>query len=163
MKNKKQTIFTKNFLNSYFLILTLFILCLDQISKYIVIQNLKLGESIPNSGIFRLTHAQNTGTAFSLFQNQTDILTIVSFVAIVLIIFIYLSIEKPSKYVYLSYGLLFGGAFGNLIDRVRLGYVTDFFDVGVWPIFNIADSAISIGIIILLFNYIIYSKKNEQN
>ena len=89
MKNKKQTIFTKNFLNSYFLILTLFIISLDQISKYIVIQNLKLGESVPNSGIFRFTHAQNTGTAFSLFQNQTDILTIVSFVAIVLIIFIY--------------------------------------------------------------------------
>ena len=69
--SKKQTIFTKNFLNSYFLILTLFIISLDQISKYIVIQNLKLGESVPNSGIFRFTHAQNTGTAFSLFQNQS--------------------------------------------------------------------------------------------
>ena len=159
MKNKKQTIFTKNFLNSYFLILTLFIISLDQISKYIVIQNLKLGESVPNSGIFRFTHAQNTGTAFSLFQNQTDILTIVSFVAIVLIIFIYLSIEKPSNYIYLSYGLLFGGAFGNLIDRIRLGYVTDFFDVGLWPIFNIADSAITIGIILMIFNYLIYNKK----
>tara|TARA_B100000945_G_scaffold175319_1_gene140582 strand:+ start:704 stop:1195 length:492 start_codon:yes stop_codon:yes gene_type:complete len=163
MKKKKQTIFTKNFLNSYFLILTLFIISLDQISKYIVIQNLKLGESVPNSGIFRFTHAQNTGTAFSLFQNQTDILTIVSFVAIVLIIFIYLSIEKPSNYIYLSYGLLFGGAFGNLIDRVRLGYVTDFFDVGFWPIFNIADSAITIGIILMLFNYLIYNKNNEKN
>ena len=163
MKNKKQTIFTKNFLNSYFLILTLFIIFFDQISKYIVIQNLKLGESVPNSGIFRFTHAQNTGTAFSLFQNQTDILTIVSFVAIVLIIFIYLSIEKPSNYIYLSYGLLFGGAFGNLIDRVRLGYVTDFFDVGFWPIFNIADSAITIGIILMLFNYLIYNKNNEKN
>ena len=159
MKNKKQTIFTKNFLNSYFLILTLFIISLDQISKYIVIQNLKLGESVPNSGIFRFTHAQNTGTAFSLFQNQTDILTIVSFVAIVLIIFIYLSIEKPSNYIYLSYGLLFGGAFGNLIDRIRLGYVTDFFDVGFWPIFNIADSAITIGIILMIFNNLIYNKK----
>ena len=159
MKNKKQTIFTKNFLNSYFLILTLFIISLDQISKYIVIQNLKLGESVPNSGIFRFTHAQNTGTAFSLFQNQTDILTIVSFVAIVLIIFIYLSIEKPSNYIYLSYGLLFGGAFGNLIDRIRLGYVTDFFDVRFWPIFNIADSAITIGIILMIFNYLIYNKK----
>ena len=159
MKNKKQTIFTKNFLNSYFLILTLFIISLDQISKYIVIQNLKLGESVPNSGIFRFTHAQNTGTAFSLFQNQTDILTIVSFIAIVLIIFIYLSIEKPSNYIYLSYGLLFGGAFGNLIDRIRLGYVTDFFDVGLWPIFNIADSAITIGIILMIFNYLIYNKK----
>ena len=159
MKNKKQTIFTKNFLNSYFLILTLFIISLDQISKYIVIQNLKLGESVPNSGIFRFTHAQNTGTAFSLFQNQTDILTIVSFVAIVLIIFIYLSIEKPSNYIYLSYGLLFCGAFGNLIDRIRLGYVTDFFDVGFWPIFNIADSAITIGIILMIFNYLIYNKK----
>lgn len=163
MKKKKQTIFTKNFLNSYFLILTLFIISFDQISKYIVIQNLKLGESVPNSGIFRFTHAQNTGTAFSLFQNQTDILTIVSFVAIVLIIFIYLSIEKPSNYIYLSYGLLFGGAFGNLIDRVRLGYVTDFFDVGFWPIFNIADSAITIGIILMLFNYLIYNKNNEKN
>ncbi|MBC63262.1 MAG: signal peptidase II [Chloroflexi bacterium] len=163
MKNKKQTIFINNFLNTYFLILTLFIISLDQISKYIVVQNLVLGESLPNSGFFRLTHAQNTGTAFSLFQNQTDILTIVSFVAIVMIIFIYISIEKPSKYVYLSYGLLFGGAFGNLIDRVRLGYVTDFFDVGFWPIFNIADSAITIGIILMLFNYLIFNKNNEEN
>ncbi|MBL01785.1 MAG: signal peptidase II [Chloroflexi bacterium] len=163
MKNKKQTIFINNFLNTYFLILTLFIISLDQISKYIVVQNLVLGESLPNSGFFRLTHAQNTGTAFSLFQNQTDILTIVSFVAIVMIIFIYISIEKPSKYVYLSYGLLFGGAFGNLIDRVRLGYVTDFFDVGFWPIFNIADSAITIGIILMLFNYLIFNNNNEEN
>lgn len=163
MKNKKQKIFINNFLNTYFLILTLFIIFLDQISKYIVMQNLRLGESIPSSGLFRLTHAQNTGTAFSLFQNQTDILTLVSFVAIVMIIFIYISIEKPSKHIYISYALLFGGAFGNLIDRVRLGYVTDFFDVGFWPIFNIADSAITIGIIFMLFNYLIFNKNNEEN
>jgi len=163
MKNKKQTIFVNNFINLYFLILTLFIILLDQISKYIIIQNLYLGESVPRTGLFRLTHAQNTGTAFSLFQNQTDILTIVSFVAIVLIIFIYISLEKTSKYIYFSYGLLFGGAVGNLIDRVRLGYVTDFLDVGFWPIFNIADSSITIGIILMLFNYFFKNKNNEKN
>ncbi|MFL2664925.1 MAG: signal peptidase II [Dehalococcoidia bacterium] len=161
MKIKKEIIFIRNFLNLYFLILSLLIISLDQVSKYIVVKNLSLGESIPDEGLFRLTHAQNTGTAFSLFQNQTDILTIVSIIAIIMIIFIFISIDKPSVYLFLSYGLLFGGAIGNLSDRIRLGYVTDFFDVGFWPIFNIADSAITVGIILMILNYLFY--KNEKD
>ena len=161
MKIKKEIIFIRNFLNLYFLILSLLIISLDQVSKYIVVKNLSLGESIPDEGLFRLTHAQNTGTAFSLFQNQTDILTILSIIAIILIIFIFISIDKPSVYLFLSYGLLFGGAIGNLSDRIRLGYVTDFFDVGFWPIFNIADSAITVGIILMILNYLFY--KNEKD
>ncbi|MBA32154.1 MAG: signal peptidase II [Chloroflexi bacterium] len=163
MKIKEETIFIRNFLNLYFLMLSLSIISLDQISKYIVIKNLSLGESIPREGLFRFTHAQNTGTAFSLFQNQTDILTIVSIIAIILIIFIFITIDKPSVYLFLSYGLLFGGAVGNLSDRLRLGYVTDFLDVGFWPIFNVADSAITIGITLMLFNYLIYNNKNEKD
>ncbi len=122
---------------------------LDQLTKAIVIENLRRGESWPEEGFFRFTHAWNTGTAFSLFQDQSTILTFVSFGAVIALYFVYRSVESPTIWVRMAFGLLLGGAFGNLIDRIRLGHVTDFLDVGPWPIFNIADSSIVVGIFVL--------------
>ncbi len=122
---------------------------LDQLTKALVIENLRRGESWPEEGFFRFTHAWNTGTAFSLFQDQSTILTFVSFAAVIALYFVYRSVESPTIWVRMAFGLLLGGAFGNLIDRIRLGHVTDFIDVGPWPIFNIADSSIVVGIFVL--------------
>lgn len=143
-------------------ILLVLSLGLDQLTKTLVIENLRRGESWPEEGFFRFTHAWNTGTAFSLFQDQSTILTFVSFGAVIALYFVYRSVESPTIWVRMAFGLLLGGAFGNLVDRIRLGHVTDFIDVGPWPIFNIADSSIVVGIFVLfLFFWSSTSDKEE--
>ena len=125
----------------------------DQLTKWLTIENLARGESWPADGFFRVTHAWNTGTAFSLFQGQGDILTWVSLGAVAILAWIYRSIDNPPWVLRAAFGLQLGGAIGNLIDRFRLGHVTDFIDVGPWPIFNIADSSIVIGIGLMIYYF----------
>ena len=126
---------------------------LDQLTKWQVIENLAVGESWPETGFFRFTHAWNTGTAFSLFQGQGDILTWVSLGAVGVLSCIYRSVDRPSLVLRVAFGMQFGGAIGNIADRIRLGHVTDFIDVGVWPVFNIADSSIVIGIGLMIYYF----------
>jgi signal peptidase II len=134
----------------------------DQISKALIIKYLPLHESIPViAGIFDITHILNPGGAFGLMANmsvivRTVIFLFVSSLAVGLIFYFY--IKTPSGYFLLATGfaLIFGGAIGNLIDRVRLGMVVDFLDFYLgkyhWPAFNIADSAITVGIFIFLYH-----------
>ncbi|MDP3786586.1 MAG: signal peptidase II [Candidatus Omnitrophota bacterium] len=95
-----------------------------------------------------LTLVRNTGAAFGLFRDQAVIFILISVIAIIFIGF-YL-IKKKTSY-YLPLALILGGAVGNLIDRLRFGYVVDFIDLRFWPVFNVADSCITIGAIILFF------------
>ena len=118
----------------------------DQISKYVVRESLSLYESWPATGFFRFTYGTNSGTAFGLFPDQTFLLTIASVAAIGFIIYFHRMYGGHDWISKLTIGLLLGGAFGNLLDRVVAGEVTDFIDVGPWPIFNIADSSIVVGI-----------------
>ena len=122
----------------------------DQLTKYLVRANLHIGESWPREGFIRLTHGTNSGTAFGLFPQQTLLLTIASAFAIGFIIYFYRTHGGQTWISHLNVGLLLGGAVGNLIDRLAAGKVTDFIDVGPWPIFNIADSAIVVGITLLI-------------
>ncbi|MDS1029614.1 signal peptidase II [Bacillota bacterium LX-D] len=126
------------------------ILALDQITKYIVIRNMLPGQSIPVfPGIFHLTFVENPGGAFSLFANQTASFVVLGTIITALIIFVYFRLKPEQKLFKAALALEVGGALGNLIDRVRTGYVTDFFDFRIWPVFNIADMAIVLGVIIL--------------
>ncbi len=134
----------------------------DQVSKYLVRDNMALGESWPAEGFFRLTHGTNTGSAFGLFQDQTLILTIASLFAIAFILYFYRSHSDGAWITRLTIGLLLGGAVGNLIDRVVAGRVTDFIDVGPWPIFNIADSSITVGITLLIASLLLTGGKTEE-
>ena len=118
----------------------------DQVTKYIVKSNLSLYESWPREGLVRITYGTNSGTAFGLFPDQTLILIITSLLAIGFIYYFYRSHALPGPILRLAIGLQLGGAFGNLVDRVRLGSVVDFIDIGWWPIFNVADSSIVTGI-----------------
>ena len=122
---------------------------LDQLTKYVVIQTLAPGMSFPFRGFFRFTHVHNTGSAFGIFQGFNTPLIFVSIIGIIILTLIYRSQERPSNLLRLSLALQLGGAFGNLVDRVRLGFVTDFIDIGPWPVFNIADAAIVSGLFIL--------------
>jgi len=126
------------------------VLVVDQLTKYLVRANLALGESWPAEGIVRLTHGTNTGTAFGLFPNQTAVLIVASFIAIGFLVYFYRTHALPKPILRFAIGLQLGGAFGNLLDRLRTGAVVDFIDVGWWPIFNLADSSIVTGMAILI-------------
>lgn len=134
----------------------------DQVTKYLVRENMAIGESWPAEGFFRLTHGTNTGSAFGLFQDQTVILTIASVFAIGFIVYFYRSHSDRSSMTKLTVGLLLGGAVGNLIDRLIAGRVTDFIDVGPWPIFNLADSSITVGITLLIASLVLTGGKSEE-
>ena len=117
-------------------------------------------ESWPKTGFLRITNSSNTGTAFGLLQDQTAFLIVASVFAIGFLYYFYRTQALNNHLFKLAIGLQLGGALGNLIDRVRLGAVVDFVDVGPWPIFNIADSSIVSGIVILIA--VILLKKNER-
>jgi signal peptidase II len=125
----------------------------DQVTKVAVRSNLRPLESWPDTGFFRFTHTWNTGTAFGLFQDYGNLLTIVSLFAVAILFVFYRSAGSPSLLLRLAFGMQLGGAFGNLIDRLRMGYVTDFIDVGPWPVFNIADSSIVVGISFMAYYF----------
>ena len=144
--------------NVVFFLAALLVVVVDQLSKMWIRSNLVVGQSLPEMGFFRLTHVQNTGAAFGLFRDQSFILAIVALVGIIVLIVYALLIYRYFPFLdnllcKSALGLVLGGTLGNLVDRVRLGYVTDFIDVGIWPSFNIADSAIVVGIGIIVFVY----------
>lgn len=126
------------------------VIVLDQLTKGVVRSAMDLRESWPDTGFLRITHGANTGTAFGLLPDQTTLLIVASFFAIGFLYYFYRTQALSSRLLRLAIGLQLGGAIGNLIDRVRLGAVVDFIDVGPWPIFNLADSAIVSGIAILI-------------
>lgn len=136
------------------------VIILDQLSKLLILQNLNLNQSIEIfEGFFYLTLVHNTGAAFSILKDQAFLFIAISIIAIIAILFY---MHKKQERVFLkdlSLALILGGACGNLIDRVRFGYVVDFLDFRIWPVFNIADSAITIGALLLIISLLIDSKK----
>ena len=122
----------------------------DQLTKLLVRNNFELGESWPATGFLRLTYGTNTGTAFGLFPNQTLVLIVASIVAIGFLVYFYRAHALNQPLLRAAIGMQLGGALGNLVDRLRTGAVVDFIDVGPWPIFNVADSCIVVGMIVLV-------------
>ena len=150
-----------------FFLAALLVVVADQLSKMWIRSNLVVGQSLPETGFFRLTYVQNTGAAFGLFRDQSFILAIVALVGIIVLIVYALLIYRYFPFLdnllcKSALGLVLGGTVGNLIDRVRLGYVTDFIDVGIWPSFNIADSAIVVGIIVFVYSLLRLAQAEKQ-
>ena len=123
----------------------------DQFTKFIAREFLRYGESFPRDGFFRITHTQNTGSAFGLFPDQNTALILVAFLGITILALLYHNLRPMTNLLRLSLGLQMGGAAGNLLDRFLLGHVTDFLDVGPWPVFNVADSSIVTGLFLLFW------------
>ncbi|MFC2020368.1 signal peptidase II [Chloroflexota bacterium] len=138
-----------------FSLAALLVVAADRFSK-LWIRSYSEGQLIFEAGFFRLTHIRNTGAAFGLFQGQSFLLAIASIIGIVVILLLVFSVSRrfpfldtmPDK---LALGLVLGGTIGNLVDRLRFGYVTDFISIGIWPTFNIADSAVTVGVILFAF------------
>lgn len=136
---------------SWFFAAALITLLADQVSKSLVRAWLPLGSSIPVlPNALHITHTQNPGAAFGLFPNATVLLIVIAL--FVSAIFLWLGRQGfDRRRVAVATGMMLGGAVGNLIDRVRFGAVTDFIDLRVWPIFNLADAALTIGALLLLW------------
>ena len=148
--------------NIVFITTAAVIITADQLSKNWV-RNYTGEFPIVEVGIFRIIDVQNTGSSFGLFQGQNFILTIVAFFGIALILGLgtVITLRYPlldTWYTKLVLGLILGGTVGNLIDRLARGYVTDFIDVGPWPTFNVADSSMVCGTIMLAL-FILFSKR----
>lgn len=129
------------------------VILVDHLSKRYIEDWLPLNQSWapwPDyAHFFQLTHVANRGAAFGFFQGGSLFFTIAAIVVAVIIIFYNFSLPSGHRLLRLALGLQLGGALGNVIDRFRLGHVTDFFDFGPWPVFNVADAAIVSGVAIL--------------
>ena len=141
-----------------FFLVALVVVALDQISKFFVRTNMSLGQSIPEEGFFRITYATNTGGAFGIFANQAFLITLIAIAGIVTILIYVRYSPLNIMPVRIALGLLLGGTAGNLIDRLSVGQVVDFIDIGFgqyrWPTFNLADSVIVVSMIILVYFFL---------
>lgn len=133
--------------------ISLLVVMLDQLTKYIISKALNLSESISLiRNVLEITYIRNTGAGFGILQGSNTILIFTSLIIIGIILF-YLDKILKEKPTYIPVALILGGAIGNLIDRIFLGHVIDFIYFRFWPAFNVADSCISIGAVWLIIYY----------
>ncbi len=153
----------------YYLVI-LALIAMDWLTKHWIQSSMALNDTIPViDGIFHITYIQNRGAAFSLLEGKQALLLTVTGAALILIVAC-LAWAHRKRAVHpvglWAMALMAGGGLGNFIDRVRLGYVVDFLDVRVWPIFNVADIAVCCGCALMLFYVLILEprlQKKSQN
>ncbi|HEY5976691.1 MAG TPA: signal peptidase II [Solirubrobacterales bacterium] len=133
--------------------LCLVVLVLDQIAKAVVEDSLVPGEEVEVLGPIGLTLAHNSGVAFGLASGGDAVLIVFALAALAVVGYL-LARDPRRPGLWVAAGLVAGGALGNLVDRVRTGVVTDYLDIGSWPPFNIADVAITIGVVIFAWAYL---------
>jgi signal peptidase II len=126
----------------------------DQLTKSIVTANLQLGDAVASVGPFSIHHVQNTGIAFGLFANSTTAVIVLTTVAVTAMLIFFARAAPRHPLLPVSLGLVIGGSIANLVDRVRLGHVTDFLDFRYWPAFNLADTFIVVGVGLLFVSFV---------
>ena len=156
----------------YFYLISLVIVLLDQLAKLLVVRSMRLGQNIPIvPGFFDLTFVLNPGAAFSLFATlpewiRNPFFILISVGAAVLIVAYRSWHLRENHLASVSLALILGGAIGNLIDRLWYGVVVDFLDAHIyqyhWPIFNVADSAISVGVTLLLLELLLEWRRERK-
>ena len=165
-----------------FLFVTIGVVAVDHLTKWIIMTSMRLNQTIHVIGnFFTISYIMNSGIAFGLFDDHPSphkslLLIIISIIALGIILYIFLSLPKNIKLSGLAMGLIFGGAIGNLIDRIVRGRVVDFLDFDIpdihlrflnidltrWPTFNFADTSVLVGIVMLLVIIISHGGKTEQ-
>ena len=155
---------TRSQVDIFLTLLTVVIIIItDRITKIFFSHVLAAGETLPViQNVFHVTLVKNTGIAFGLFKDQGIVFIIIPVIAIILLIFnifYYRNNKELSRTYLFGFSLILGGAVGNLIDRISLGYVIDFLDFRIWPVFNMADSAITVGAVIIAIKCILLSTK----
>lgn len=140
--------------------MALLFLAFDQFTKYLVVTNLALYEvrrpTPALAHLFSFTYVTNTGAAFGFFPNGSFVLVIVAVVVILAIALYFRHVPSDEWLLKISLAMQLGGALGNLLDRVRLGYVVDFMDFHMWPVFNFADTFIVVGVSLLAYRLLLH-------
>ena len=154
-----------------FLLVAALIVTFDQLTKLWIRSHLALGESLPLTDRLSLTYIGNTGSAFGLLANRTVLLIIIGIASLLIVLLFLRYLSQVTTLSMVSIGLVWGGAVGNFIDRLRFGYVTDFIYFRLWgdfywPAFNVADAAILLGVFMLIYSFYksgVFAKENERN
>lgn len=149
------------------LIIGIVVLAIDQLTKFLVATRMEIGDSIPVLGEYlKITSHRNSGAAWGIFEGRMMFFYIVTVIVVIFLIYFYKSEAKDNLMMQTGITLLLAGAIGNFIDRLFFQEVTDFIDVLIinysFPIFNVADSALTIGVIVLLIEVFITGKGNDK-
>ncbi|MBP2644726.1 MAG: Lipoprotein signal peptidase [Firmicutes bacterium] len=145
------------------LILVVAVIFLDQSVKYWVGSKMLLGMSVPViPNIFHFTYVNNPGAAFGLLEHRTLVFVLIAIALFAVVIYFYPRLPREYPLLRCGIGLLTGGAAGNLIDRIRTGYVMDYLDFRIWPVFNIADIAIVTGVCIIIYMLLFKMDKKDE-
>jgi signal peptidase II len=126
----------------------------DQLTKAVVSAQLPIGDTAVSIGPFSIHHVQNTGIAFGLFSNSTSVVIALTAVAVGAMLVFFARTAQRHPLIPVALGLVIGGSVANLLDRVRLGHVTDFLDFAYWPAFNLADTFIVVGVGLLFASFV---------
>jgi len=141
-----------------FWLLALGVLLLDQLTKWIITTTMEIGQNILLiRNFFSISYVHNTGAGFGILQNQNSFLILIALIAITIIMFLLRKILKE-HHTTIAASLILGGAAGNLVDRLVYGGVIDFINFSFWPAFNVADSALTVGVIWLVWMSFIEKK-----
>lgn len=128
---------------------------LDQITKYMIVSNMTEGMSIPIiNQVFHLTFVLNPGAAFGMLEHNREFFIIMAIAVLMFVVYMRKKILEEPLTVQIGIALFVGGALGNLIDRMKTGLVVDFFDFRIWPVFNVADIAICLGVGVMIWSII---------
>src|SRR3954465_4918730 len=146
-----------------FFLVAAVVVAFDQLTKAIIRAELELGESWPNDDwLVHIRHLSNTGAAFGMLQDAGVFLTVTAVMAIGAIVFYYLFPPFENGLLRAALGLELGGAAGNLVDRIRFGEVTDFIQFPHYPAFNVADSSITIGLVVIVGFFMLIEGREKK-
>jgi signal peptidase II len=147
------------------LIIVAFVVAADHFTKYLIRSHMSLGQAIPSQdSFFSIRYTLNDGVAFSMFVGHRAPLILIQSLLVVLIVglMVYLLRKIPSVCLLIAFSFMLGGGIGNLIDRIVFGRVTDFLSAGSFPVFNLADTFLTSGCVIMLLWVILSGKKHEK-
>jgi len=147
-----------------FTLVALLIPLADQVSKWVIVSRLSLHESISViPGFLWITRIHNSGIAFGFFPGLPRLFMAVTILSMFVVLYFYLTIQPRTLLTTLGCAFILGGAAGNLVDRIHYGHVVDFINFSFWPAFNLADSAVSIGVAFLLASFLFEKKELEEH
>ena len=134
----------------------------DQVTKQLVARTLALGDSVELAGPFSIHHVHNSGIAFGLFSSATSVVIALTGIAVGCLVLFFARSGRRHPLLPVALGLVLGGSVSNLLDRVRLGYVTDFLDLAYWPSFNLADTFIVVGVGLLFLSFVAADRSSPR-
>ncbi len=147
----------------FLLLFGILIIFSDQLTKHLVESYMYLGQSIPIiPDIFHITLLRNPGALFGVMPNGRWFFIVITIISLAVMVLLMKEIPRGKNLMKFGLTLIIAGALGNLIDRVRFGYVIDFLDFGFWPVFNIADMALVVGAVFFIYQYITYNFKKSD-